>query len=72
MDLDRALAALPANPRVVVSGNHAIPWHALGLVDAALDEYRLWVLNGQPGCLTATASPWRRRSSGRACGAARG
>src|SRR6478736_6024631 len=49
MDLNRALAALPANPRVVVSGNHAIPWRALGLVDSALDEYRLWVLNGQPG-----------------------
>src|SRR6478736_3031985 len=49
MDLNRALAALPANPRVVVSGNHAIPWRALGLVDSALDEYRLWVLNGQHG-----------------------
>jgi acyl-CoA hydrolase len=49
VDLDRALAALPANPRIVVSGNHAIPWHTLKLVDAALDEYRLWVLNGQPG-----------------------
>jgi acyl-CoA hydrolase len=49
VDLDRALAALPANPRIVVSGNHAIPWHTLKLVDATLDEYRLWVLNGQPG-----------------------
>jgi acyl-CoA hydrolase len=49
VDLDRALAALPANPRIVVSGNHAIPWHTLKLVDTALDEYRLWVLNGQPG-----------------------
>src|SRR3954447_23774459 len=49
MDLHDALAALPANPRIVVSGNHAIPWHALRLVDSALDEYRLWVLNGQPG-----------------------
>ncbi|GAW50031.1 MULTISPECIES: acetyl-CoA hydrolase/transferase family protein [unclassified Nocardioides] len=49
MDLERALAALPADPRIVVTGNHAIPWHTLKLVDAALDEYRLWVLNGQPG-----------------------
>jgi acyl-CoA hydrolase len=49
VDLERALAALPANPRIVVTGNHAIPWHTLKLVDAALDEYRLWVLNGQPG-----------------------
>jgi acyl-CoA hydrolase len=49
VDLERAFAALPANPRIVVAGNHAIPWHTLKLVDAALDEYRLWVLNGQPG-----------------------
>jgi acyl-CoA hydrolase len=49
MDLDRALAGLPANPRVVVSGNHAIPWHTVGLVDAAVADYRLWVLNGQDG-----------------------
>ncbi|GAA4694842.1 acetyl-CoA hydrolase/transferase family protein [Nocardioides conyzicola] len=49
MDLARALAALPDDPRVVVSGNHAIPWHTLGLLDAGLDRYRLWVLNGQPG-----------------------
>jgi acyl-CoA hydrolase len=49
VDLERALAALPANPRIVVTGNHAIPWHTLKLVDAELDEYRLWVLNGQPG-----------------------
>jgi acyl-CoA hydrolase len=49
VDLNRALASLPANPRVVVSGNHATPWHTLKLVDAALPEYRLWALNGQPG-----------------------
>lgn len=49
VDLTRALSRLPADPRVVVSGNHATPWHTLGLVDAALDSYRLWVLNGQPG-----------------------
>lgn len=48
MDLAQALAALPANPRVVVTGNHATPWHTVKLVDEALDEYRLWALNGQP------------------------
>ena len=48
MDLAQALAALPANPRVVVTGNHATPWHTVKLVDDALDEYRLWALNGQP------------------------
>jgi acyl-CoA hydrolase len=49
VDLARALAALPDDPRVVVTGNHATPWHTLALVDAALPSYRLWVLNGQPG-----------------------
>jgi acyl-CoA hydrolase len=49
VDLRSALASLPANPRVVVSGNHVVPWHALGLVDEALDEYRLWALNAPKG-----------------------
>ncbi|MBI2243446.1 MAG: acetyl-CoA hydrolase [Nocardioides sp.] len=49
MDLARALASLPANPRIVIAGNHATPWHTLKLVDDALDDYRLWTLNGQPG-----------------------
>ena len=49
MTLDESLRRLPENPRVVVSGNHATPWHTLGLVDAALPAYRLWALNGQPG-----------------------
>jgi len=49
VDLLSALRSLPANPRVVVSGNHAVPWHTLGLVDEALDSYRLWTLNAPPG-----------------------
>lgn len=49
MNLTQALAALPADPRIVVTGNHATPWHTLGLVDAAVASYRLWALNGQPG-----------------------
>ncbi|MEV7431133.1 MULTISPECIES: acetyl-CoA hydrolase/transferase family protein [unclassified Nocardioides] len=49
MDLTTALRRLPENPRVVVSGNHATPWHTLRLLDAALPAYRLWALNGQPG-----------------------
>jgi len=48
VDLAHALTSLPDNPRIVVTGNHATPWHTLGLVDAALDRYRLWALNGQP------------------------
>jgi acyl-CoA hydrolase len=70
VDLATALAGLPENPRVVVAGNHATPWHALTLVDEALDGYRLWVLNGQPGLpdregVTLEASfvgPGQRRS----------
>jgi acyl-CoA hydrolase len=49
VSLTSLLAGLPENPRVVVSGNHATPWHTLALVDAALPSYRLWVLNAQPG-----------------------
>jgi acyl-CoA hydrolase len=33
----------------VISGNHAVPFHTLGLIDEALDGYRLWVLNAPHG-----------------------
>jgi acyl-CoA hydrolase len=49
VNLAGLLAALPPDPRVVVSGNHATPWHTLALLDAALPSYRLWALNGQSG-----------------------
>jgi acyl-CoA hydrolase len=49
VNLSTLLADLPDNPRVVATGNHVTPWHALDLIDAALPSYRLWVLNGQPG-----------------------
>jgi acyl-CoA hydrolase len=49
VDLQSALRSLPANPRVVVGGNHAVPWHALGLIDEGLDSYRLWCLNAPGG-----------------------
>lgn len=70
MDLVPALAALPPNPRVVVTGNHATPWHTLRLVDEALGEYRLWALNGQAGLPdrdgvtleTSFVGPGQRRS----------
>jgi acyl-CoA hydrolase len=48
--LIRELSALAdGERRVVVSGNFATPTVALSAVDAALPEYRLFVLNGQPG-----------------------
>jgi acyl-CoA hydrolase len=36
-------------PRIVASGNHATPWQLLELTDKALPEYRLFLLNAQPG-----------------------
>lgn len=39
------LQQLPANPRVVMTGNFATPREALRIVDAALAEYRLFMLN---------------------------
>jgi acyl-CoA hydrolase len=49
VNLTELLRSLPADPRVVVSGNHAVPFHTLGLVDDALDGYRLWALNAPTG-----------------------
>jgi acyl-CoA hydrolase len=70
VDLARALTGLPANPRVVVTGNHATPWHVLKLIDEEVGEYRLWALNGQPGLPdrdgvtleTSFVGPGQRRS----------
>jgi acyl-CoA hydrolase len=51
--LATALAGLPPTgpdgPRVVVSGNHAVPWQALAVLDETLPSYRLFVLNAPPG-----------------------
>ncbi len=47
--LRKRLRRLPDEPRIVATGNHVTPWHALGLVDEALPAYKLWVLNAQHG-----------------------
>jgi acyl-CoA hydrolase len=47
--LTARLAALPGTPRVVSSGNFAMPLTLLGAVDKALAEFRLYALNGHPG-----------------------
>lgn len=70
MSLVDALAALPDDPRIVVSGNHATPWETLAQIDAAVPAYRLWALNGQPGLPdrdgvtleTSFVGPGQRRS----------
>jgi acyl-CoA hydrolase len=51
--LTTALAGMPPagpdGPRVVVAGNHSVPWQALRLLDEALPAYRLFVLNAPEG-----------------------
>ena len=47
--LQRILASLPENPRVVASGNFATPHVLLGALDAVVPEYRLHMLNAQKG-----------------------
>ena len=47
--LGEVLGALPGVPRVVAGGNFATPWRALAVLDAAVAEYRLFMLNAQAG-----------------------
>ena len=47
--LQGILEQLPTEPRVVVSGNFATPWHLVAEIDRRLPRYRLWALNGQLG-----------------------
>jgi hypothetical protein len=43
--LGAILSAWPSTPRVVAGGNFATPWSALAVLDAAVAEYRLFMLN---------------------------
>ena len=46
--LREAIAAVPGQePRVVASGNHAVPQLALGILDGVRDRYRLFMLAAQ-------------------------
>ncbi len=47
--LGQVLSALPGTPRVVAGGNYATPGQALAVLDAAVAEYRLFMLNAQAG-----------------------
>ena len=47
--LQGILEQLPTEPRIVVSGNFATPWHLVAEIDRRLPTYRLWALNGQLG-----------------------
>jgi acyl-CoA hydrolase len=43
------LGRLSGVPRVVASGNHVAPLHTLSVLDRAVAEYRLYMLNAPPG-----------------------
>jgi hypothetical protein len=45
--LGALLAGLPGRPRVVAGGNFAAPRRILTILDTALAEYRLFMLNAQ-------------------------
>ena len=48
--LSRELSGLPlAQPRIVASGNFASPLELMKVADAALEQYRLFILNAQVG-----------------------
>ena len=44
--LAAALPKLPENPRVITQGSFGTPRALLGLLDAAIPEYRLFIVNG--------------------------
>ena len=48
-ELSDILARLAPNPRIVASGNFATPRTLLGLAEASLPEFRLHMVNAQPG-----------------------
>lgn len=46
----RHLQALPhQHPRIVCSGNHAVPWRLVDIANKALESYRLFTLNAPAG-----------------------
>ena len=48
--LQSRLEEVPGDePRVVVSGNHAVPWAALAAADRSMERFRLFALNAPPG-----------------------
>ena len=47
--LAAVLARLPAGARVVAGGNAAAPRAALAVLDGAVEQYRLFMLNAHPG-----------------------
>ena len=53
LELERRLGAMPwTEPRAVVSGNFATPRRLVGILDAAVERYRVFALNAQLGIST--------------------
>src|SRR6478735_6898599 len=48
-ELGRHFASLPGKPRVVVSGNVAVPWAGVRALDENKDTYTIHALNAPPG-----------------------
>src|SRR6188768_652163 len=48
-ELGHHFASVPGKPRVVVSGNSAVPWPAVRALDENKDTYTIHVLNAPPG-----------------------
>nr|BFE57574.1 hypothetical protein GCM10020063_021000 [Dactylosporangium thailandense] len=48
-ELGHVLGALPGVPRIVASGNFAAPHRLLAAADTSIAEFRLVMLNAQPG-----------------------
>ena len=47
--LKSVLANLPENPRIIASGNFATPNTLLAIANESIAEFRLHMLNAQPG-----------------------
>ena len=60
--LGNALTALPDNPRIVISGNAAIPHDAIPVIDRALERYIIHALNASAG-----AAPVREGVTAETC-----
>ncbi|MEO7421625.1 MAG: acetyl-CoA hydrolase/transferase C-terminal domain-containing protein [Ornithinibacter sp.] len=48
-ELGRQFASLPGSPRVVVSGNVAVPWEAVRALDENKETFTIHALNAPPG-----------------------
>jgi hypothetical protein len=69
--LAAVLGAVPGPPRVVAGGNFATLWRALGVLDAAVAEYWLFMLNAQAGVSVSAPFPTRCRPRSGTGGASR-